>query len=239
YRDRPVRYFAMVVGTLVLLGVAGGFYVYLDADKRASERALGQLQFCHLALRNGEAEDILTEQRHNLEAIETTAGNIRQLVDKLPPAEQQKAKAIVDQIGVTLSHQTKLVNDYMERTSETTKEAEEHHELLMRGLSSIETNVGTLKGLPQTLRDLSDEVQHVDGKVGTSQAELDAKVAALKASIDVLVARPAPKCVCPAEPLAVVDKPKPVVDKPKLVVDKPKPIVDKPMPVDTPAPEAK
>src|SRR5262249_52887743 len=73
YRAHPLRYFAIVSTTLLLLGVAGGFYVYLDADKRASERALGLLQFCHLALRNDEAQSILAEQRRNLASIESTA----------------------------------------------------------------------------------------------------------------------------------------------------------------------
>ena len=65
--------------------LAAGLYIYLDADKRASERALGMLQFCHLALRTNEEQGVLDEQRRNLAAIESTAGDIRTLVDKLPP----------------------------------------------------------------------------------------------------------------------------------------------------------
>src|SRR4051794_20516548 len=67
YRAHPVRYFAIVIATLGLLGCAAGFYVYLDSDKRASERALGQLQFCHLALRESDAKRVLDEQRQNLQ----------------------------------------------------------------------------------------------------------------------------------------------------------------------------
>src|SRR5262249_39614621 len=66
YRAHPVRYFSIVAGTLTLLLVAAGLYIYLDADKRASERALGTLQFCHLALRTAEEQGVLDEQRHNL-----------------------------------------------------------------------------------------------------------------------------------------------------------------------------
>jgi hypothetical protein len=38
------------------------------------------LQFCHLAMRTEEEEGALDEQRHNLQAIESTAGDIRALV---------------------------------------------------------------------------------------------------------------------------------------------------------------
>jgi len=198
YRVHPVRYFSIVLGTLVLLGCAGGFYVYLDADKRASERALGQLQFCHLALRNSEAEGILAEQRRNLEAIESTAGNIRTLVDKLPPEEQRKAKEIVDSIHGALAHQGKLVGDYMTRTDQSNRALKEHEQLLEKGLSTLEASVLSFKTLPGGLRDLSDQVRALDGHVGNT----DAKLAALKASIDALAARPEPRCPVAATPAA-------------------------------------
>ena len=51
---------------LGLLAMAAGLYIYLDVDKRASERALGMLQFCHLALRTAEEQGVLAEQRKNL-----------------------------------------------------------------------------------------------------------------------------------------------------------------------------
>src|SRR5262245_40075848 len=83
-RANPLGWFAIVGGTLTLLALAAGFYIYLDADKRASERALGMLQFCHLALKTNEEQGVLDEQRRNLAAIQSTAGDIRTLVDKLP-----------------------------------------------------------------------------------------------------------------------------------------------------------
>jgi hypothetical protein len=68
-RESPVRFAAIVGVSLALVVFAGGAYVYLDVDKRASERALGMLQFCHLALRTQEEEGVLDEQRQNLAAI--------------------------------------------------------------------------------------------------------------------------------------------------------------------------
>jgi type II secretory pathway component PulM len=204
-RDRPMRYFSIVVSTLLLIGIAAGFYVYLDADKRASERALGLLQFCHIAMRNGEAEGILAEQRNNLQAIESTAGNIRALVDKLPPAEQAKAKEIVEQINVALSRQGKLVNDYMTQTNDASKTMMEHTALLEKGITSLQTNLTTLKSVPQSLHDVADELHALDGKAATT----DAKLAALKATIDQVAARPELKC-----PACVCEPPKPATAKP-------------------------
>jgi hypothetical protein len=194
YRAHPVRYFSLVTATLLLLGLAGGFYVYLDADKRASERALGLLQFCHLALRNDEAKDLLAEQRRNLTTIESTAGNIRSLVDKLPPEEQKKAREIVAQINSSLALQGKLVNDWIGRSDETARQARDHAQLVERGLSAMETNLGALKSLPEQLGKL-------DGKLDGEAARLTA----LKTTVDALAARPAcPACVCDAPKPAAV-----------------------------------
>ncbi len=198
YRDRPLRYFSIVVSTLLLMGIAGGFYVYLDADKRASERALGLLQFCHLALRNGEAEGILTEQRHNLETIESTAGSIRALVKKLPPEEQEKAKEIVSQINSALSRQGKLVNEFLAQTTESNKSVVAHTQVLEKGLSTLETNILDLKPLPQGLRDLTEQLRALDGK----QTSAEAKLVALKGAVDALAARPdvkCPACICESQ----------------------------------------
>jgi hypothetical protein len=195
YRSHPLRYFAIVVATLLLLGIAGGCYVYLDADKRASERALGLLQFCHIALRNTEAQGILAEQRHNLVQLESTAGNIRALVGKLPPEEQKKAREIIAHINDALAQQGKLVSDYVTHTDESTKAVHEETQLLEKGLTSLETQVTTLKTLPAALRDLGDQLHAVDGHAASGFADVEAKLsaqetklAALEAKLDALQA---------------------------------------------------
>jgi hypothetical protein len=206
YREHPVRYFIIVVTTLSALGLAGGFYVYLDADKRASERALGLLQFCHLSLRNAEAEKVLGEQRKNLESIENTAGSIQRLVDKLPPEEQKKAQEIVGQINDALKHQGHLVSEYVAHTDESTKSVRDQ---VGKGLASLETQVSPLRALPAAIKDLSDQLGKLDGKLGGNQTAVDKQLAAVKTQLDALAARPEPKCpacVCNA-PAAAVGKP--------------------------------
>jgi hypothetical protein len=216
YRSHPLRYFAIVASTLLLLGISGGFYVYLDADKRASERALGLLQFCHIALRNNEAEGILAEQRHNLEQIESTAGNIRTLVGKLPPEEQKKAREIVTHINDALAEQGKLVSDYVTHTDESTKAVHEETQLLSKGLSSLETQVTTLKSVPAALHDLGDQLHAVDGHAASGFADVEAKLsaqatqlAAVEAKLEALqaaVKRPVERKVGdPPRPVALPD----------------------------------
>src|SRR5207237_151760 len=85
---------AMVAGSVGVLIGAGVFYIYLDADKRASERALATLQFCHLSLRTADEKRALDEQRSNLSSIHDTAGEIRGLIAKLPPDERAKPHPI-------------------------------------------------------------------------------------------------------------------------------------------------
>jgi hypothetical protein len=186
YRAHPIRYFTIVVGTLSLLAIAGSFYVYLDADKRASERALGLLQFCHLALRNGESQTILAEQRRNLQAIESTAGNIQTLVDKLPPAEQRKAKEIVTRINAALAQQGKLVGDYAARADESTRAVRAETESLEKGLSTLGAQVVALKSLPTGIRELGEQLHALDGRVGAELNASDAKLAAIDAKLDAL-----------------------------------------------------
>ncbi len=197
YRSQPVRYFTIVTGTLALLVMAGGFYVYLDADKRASERALGLLQFCHLALKDREQQHLLDEQRKNLEALQSTAGNIRTLVDGLPPEEQRKAQEIVAHMNDALSHQGKLVSAYAERTDEQTKAIHEHTAVLEKGLTALETDVVSLKTMPGALRDLSGQVQKLDGRIGGVDGNLassDARLLSVETAVKALAARPEPKC---------------------------------------------
>jgi len=195
YRAHPMRYFAIVVGTLLLLGCAGGAYVALDASRRADERALGLLQFCHVALRNRQADAILDEQRKNLTSIEDTAGAIRTLVGGLPPEEQKKARQIVEQINGALEKQGKLVNELMTKSDESTRAA------LERGLGVLASDFESLKGLPSGLHDLAD-----------GQKKLEAAVHALEAKPFPEI----PKCpACPQCPACVCAPPP--SQKPRVV----------------------
>ena len=222
YRAHPLRYFSMVLGTLTLLGMAAGLYVYLDADKRASERALGLLQFCHVALRNNESQHILDEQRHNLQTIESTAGNIQALVGKLPPAEQRKAKEIVAQINAVLAQQGKLVSDYAERNDESTKAIREQASNLQKGLTTLGTELSGLKSLPMSVQSLGDELRKVDAHVADRFTATDAKLAEMKAKLDLLAARPEPK----ATPIAPTAR-APMKDAPSTAKDSAPPEVAK------------
>ena len=192
YRAHPLRYFAIVSGTLTLLLLAVGAYIYLDVDKRASERSLGMLQFCHLALRTADEQGVLDQQRSNLQAIQSTAGDIRALVDKLPPEEQHKAQQIVDQMNAALGKQGKLVGEYLQRTEESTRAVKEHTATVERGLSTVEAGVLGLKSLPAGLHDLSDQVHKLDGRLGGVDGKLggvDGKVGALDAKLSALDAK--------------------------------------------------
>ena len=92
YRAHPIRYFLLVGILLGLLITAAVVYVSLDADKRASERALANLQFCHLALQSAADHD-------RLKTIQKTEREIRSLVAKLPAADQRKARDLADQLA--------------------------------------------------------------------------------------------------------------------------------------------
>jgi hypothetical protein len=192
YREHRVRYFTIVGATLALLLLAGGGYVYLDADKRASERALGTLQFCHLALRTADEQRVLAEQRQNLETIQTTATDIRALVDKLPPAEQRKAREIVDELGTVLGRQGKLVGEYMQRSDASSRMVREHNQAVVRGLLSLEARVTSLKSVPAALRDLSVDIQGVGGRLGRlegQQLTAETRLASMEAALKSLAAR--------------------------------------------------
>lgn len=181
YRVHPVRYFGIVAATLILLVMAASAYIYLDADKRSSERALGMLQFCHISLRTQAEKGALDDQRQNLEAIQATAGDIRALVTKLPPQEQRKAQEIIDQMNVAIGQQGKLVTESLQRTDESNQAVREHTMALERGLSTVEADMLSLKMLPEGLSTLSSDVRGaitkldaVDGKLGGVHTKLDA-----------------------------------------------------------------
>jgi hypothetical protein len=194
YRDHPIRYFSIVLGTLLLLGMAGGAYVFLDAEKRANERALGLLQFCHVALRSQQADAMLDEQRRNLANLESTAGSIRGLIDRLPPQHQEEARQIVEQMRRALGDQGKLVNDYVEKSAESSRQLEAHTALVEQVL---QTNFGALKGVPLALQDLAEQLKRHDQKLGTV-ADAEKKLQALQASVDALAAKQCPACICEA-----------------------------------------
>jgi hypothetical protein len=207
HRQSPVRYFA-IVGTLTtLLVIAVGFYVYLDADKRASERALSMLQFCNRELKNDEQQLALDEQRRNLAAIQATAGDIRALVDKLPPEEQHKAQQIIEQMNKGLAQQGKIVSDWLNKSDEAAKQLLEHTADLQKSLGALSGDVAKLQPLPGALRDLAAQAKASDGKIGDGNARLtalDAKIDVLDGELKKLLARPACE---PSKPLATALRP--------------------------------
>lgn len=211
YRDHPVRYFSLVAGTLALLAMAGACYIYLDAEKRASERALGLLQFCHLALRNDEEQSVLEEQRLNLERIRSTAGDIRTLVDKLPPEEQKKAQEIVDQLTGALARQGKLASQYLQQSGETGRSLREHREAVEQKLAGVAVDVGGLKALPAGQKDLGQQLHGLDGRLQAIDGRLaasDGRLGALETSAKALLARPScPACICRGAAPAAADRP--------------------------------
>jgi hypothetical protein len=192
-REKPALFATIVGGSLALIVLAGGTYIYLDIDKRASERALGMLQFCHLALRTKEEEDVLNEQRHNLEAIQSTAGDIRILVGNLPPDEQRKAKLIVDQMNTALDKQGKIVGDYVARTDEAQKDLSSHTMAMEKGLASVQGELSELRSLPANLKDLEGAAHRIDETTTSFDARLSdlrARLAEADAKLDTLLARP-------------------------------------------------
>jgi hypothetical protein len=200
-RDNRVRFGAIVGGSLALVVIAGASYVYLDIDKRANERALATLQFCHLAMRTQEEEGVLDEQRRNLEAIQSTAGDIRTLVGKLPPDEQRKAQLIVDQMNAALTKQGKIVGDYAVRTDQAQKDLTAHTAAMEKGIASVQGDLAGLRSLPANLKDLEGAAHRIDetttsfdGRFG----ELRGRIDQLDAKVDALLARPVPICASPA-----------------------------------------
>ena len=203
YRAHPVRYFLLLGGVLSLLIAAGAAYVSLDADKRASERSLATLQFCHLALRSANEQRVLGEQRENLAAIQTSEHDIRALVDKLPPAEQEKAREIVDQLSTSLGQQRTAVAQLAQRADVNAKQVAVEVE---KGLSKLDGDMGDLRTVPVALGKLSTDLVGLGARTDTVGGEVEAcnaKVDSLGKSLDALgkqladlAARPAPTCTC-------------------------------------------
>jgi hypothetical protein len=204
YRSHPVRYFALLAGSVGMLIAAGSFYIYCDADKRSSERALGALQFCHLALRTAEEKQALDDQRQNLSSIHETAGAIRQLIDKLPPGEQAKASEIINHMDDAVGRERRVISGHLQRSEETTLALSTEAKSIARGLDGLATDVSNLKGLPGDVRALAGVLGDVNGRAATANEKLtaandklteaSAALATLVGSVRELAARPAPTC---------------------------------------------
>ncbi len=249
YRRHPIRYFLLLGSVLAILVVAGVAYVSLDADKRASERALATLQFCHLALRSADEQHVLSEQRNNLASIQSTESDIRALVDKLPPAEQQKAHEIVDQLSTSLGQQRTMVAHFAQHADDTARAVVEHQAEVERGLTKLADDVVDLKSLPVAVGKLAGEVHDLgtqEDMLGTSLSACNAKLDTLGRGLDAagkqletLVNRPpmeCPACTC-APPAA----PPPAVAVAHPAAGTPVPSTTTPAahPVPIPTPEAR
>jgi hypothetical protein len=197
YRAHPVRYFSLVGGTVGLLLMAGTLYIYFDADKRSSERALATLQFCHLALRTADEKQALDDQRQNLASIHETAGAIRQLIDKLPPAEQAKAQEIVGHMDDAVRREGRLLAEHLQRSEDTEQAIRTGTQSIARDLTGLEGQVAGLKDLPAGLRDVGDAVHKLEARAAPTDqalANLGGRMEALQKSVDALTSRPAPSC---------------------------------------------
>jgi|GEM_PF-1879990 len=200
--ENPVLFASLVAASTVLVAAGAGFYVYLDVDKRANERALGMLQFCHLALRTQQEQTVLDEQRENLQAIQSTAGDIRTLVGKLPPDQQRKARLIVSQMNDALARQGKIVGDYAARTDEAQKDLAAHTAAMEKGLASVQGDLAGLRSLPNNVQDIESATHRIDQATGSIDGRFDdlrAKIAGLDAKVDALLAQRA-ACPAPSEP---------------------------------------
>lgn len=191
-RERPALFGTIVGGSFALIVFAGSLYIYLDIDKRANERALGMLQFCHLALRTQQEQGVLDEQRRNLQAIESTAGDIRNLVGKLPPEEQRKAQLIVDEMNGALDKQARIVGEYIERTDEAQKDLSNHTLAMEKGLASVQDELTQLRALPANLKDLQGAAHRIDETTTSFDgrlADVRSRLAALDTKLDALTTK--------------------------------------------------
>lgn len=231
HRPHPVRYFSIVSAGMILVGIGAGLYVYLDADKRASERALQQLQFCHLALAGAREQETLERQRSNLEQLRSTASSIKTLVDGLPPAEQRKAEQLLGQLHVALGNQSRILDE----ESALGQAIAAGSEKTRKDLDDLRTALGGLRSVPQGLSGVASQLERLDGRLrldGAGEKEtpatLGAAISALRRQADestarllgvdctkarlpsggtvgealaVLVSRATPVCKCECEPL--------------------------------------
>jgi hypothetical protein len=198
YRAHPVRNFMLVGGVLAVIAAAGIAYVSLDADKRASERSLATLQFCHLALRSASEQHVLAEQREHLASIQSTEQNIRALVDQLPPTEKQKAREIAEQLSTSLGQQRTMVARYAAHADVAAKEVTAQQAEVQRGLSKLDGEVVDLESMPAAVAKLANDVHQAGGEIEACNAKLDALAKNLDTAshaLDALVNRPT-VCAC-------------------------------------------
>jgi hypothetical protein len=161
HRVHPVRYIGIVSAAMVLVAVGAGCYVYLDADKRASERALQQLQFCHLALTGADAQEALERQRKNLEQLRSTAGSIKALVAELPPAEQKKADALLAQLHLAVGNESRILDE----ESEVARAVAAGSEETKKNLDALRADLGGLRALPDHLTAVASQVDRIDSRL--------------------------------------------------------------------------
>ena len=213
YRKHPIRYFLLLGGVLGLLIAAGVMYVAMDSDKRTSERALASLQFCHLALRSADEQHVLAEQRDNLASIQSTEQDIRGLVDKLPPAEQEKAHEIVQQLSTSLGQQRTMVAHLAQHADVAAKAVAEHQAEVERGLSKLADDVVDLKSMPDAIGKLSHDVHELGTHQDTLSGELEACTARIESLSKTLdgVGKQLDALAKPACPTAVATVPSPPV----------------------------
>jgi hypothetical protein len=207
YRAHPFRYFGMVGGSVGLLLTAGILYIYLDADKRASERTLATLQFCHLALRTVDEKAALDAQRSNLASIDQTAAEIRQLINKLPPTEQAKAHEIVGHMDDAVKRQGRFFAEQLQQSQDTAESIRAGTLSIERDLSGLHGDVGQLKEVPARIRTVADALNVVEGKTdeaGKSLVGLRDKIDGLEKAVTALSSRPAPACpACVCAPAVI------------------------------------
>ncbi len=251
HRPHPVRYFGIVSGAMLLVVVGAGLYVYLDADKRASERALQQLQFCHLALVGAEAQEALERQRSNLEQLRSTASSIKALVDGLPPAEQKKAEALLEQLHLAADNQSRILDEEGAVAQAVAAGSEEAR----KDFDELRAGIDGLKGLPERLSGVASQVDRLEARLrldATSETEtpttLGAAIAALRKQGDAatarllgvdcsaarlptgmtvgealatLASRPAPVCKCECQPLPCAEVEAPAALPPEVKLQAP------------------
>ena len=218
HRAHPVRYFLVLTSVLGLLVLAGVAYVSMDADKRASERSLASLQFCHLALRSAEEQRVLSEQREHLASIQSTERDIQALVGTLPPAEQEKAKEIAQQLSTSLGQQRTMVAQFAEHADVAARAVAEHQAQVEQSLSKLDGDVGDLKSMPAAVsriagdvKDVATRQQTLGGEVEACTARVDIvdkDLATVAKLLDALAARPAPTCSCAPPPPSPPSTPK-------------------------------
>jgi hypothetical protein len=197
YREHRVRYVALIAGSIGLLLAAGTLYIYLDADKRASERALAALQFCHLALRTGDEKRALDEQRRNLSSLRDTAGEIRSLIAMLPPSEQSKAETIIGHMDDAVGREGRLIADHLHRSEDAAAALSDRTQSIARGVTGLQADIGGLKELPISVQGLGESLRRLEGRsVGEDQAltAVAGQLTGLQRAVDALAARPAPAC---------------------------------------------